>query len=120
MKNTSLKESAKNAWQGLKTAFRDEKNFRIEVIIGILVIIASLVFKITILEFTAVIFCVILVLVAELINSALEHLVDLFSPEYHELARKAKDISAGAVLVISFGSVIIGLLIFTPRIMNLL
>jgi diacylglycerol kinase len=60
------------------------------------------------------------VFVAEMINTAIEYTVDLASPEKHDLARKAKDVSAGAVLAISASSVVIGLIIFLPKIIALL
>lgn len=120
MKNRHFKDSFKNAIKGLIRAFKEERNFRIELMIGVLVVILSIFLKITLLEWTIVVFCIILVLVSELFNSAMEHLVDLFSPEFHVLAMKAKDISAGAVLVISIGSAIIGCLVFLPKIIRLI
>lgn len=108
-----------NALDGLRTAFNDERNFRIEIFMAVLVLLMSYLFKISLFELTAIIFCIIMVLVAELFNSALEHLVDLFSPEYHELARKAKDIGAAAVLMISLGSALIGCLIFIPKLVEI-
>ncbi|WP_240842426.1 diacylglycerol kinase [Acidaminobacter sp. JC074] len=118
MKNRKFLMSFKNAWQGLITAFKDERNFRIELVMGIMVIILSFILKISILEWTAIVFCIVLVLIAELFNSALEHLVDLFSPEYHEHAKKAKDIAAAAVLTISMGTVVIGSIIFIPKLLS--
>lgn len=117
--NRNFRDSFVNAVDGLKTAYKDERNFRIEIYLAVITLILSFVLKISILEITAVVFCIVMVLVAELFNSALEHLVDLFSPEYHELARKAKDIGAAAVLTISFGSAVIGGLIFLPKILEM-
>jgi len=119
MKNRKFAESMSNAWKGLVTAFVDERNFRIELLMGFLVIILSFLFKISILEWITILFCIVLVLIAELFNSALEHLVDLFSPEYHEHAKKAKDIGAAAVLMISIGTSLIGAIIFVPKIISL-
>ncbi len=120
MKNRNFIDSFKNALEGIVTAVVDERNFRIELIIGIFTIVASVILKITTIEIMIITICITLVLVAELFNSALEHLVDLFSPEYHQLAKKAKDIGAGAVLVISIGSALIGCLIFIPYILEII
>lgn len=117
--NRNFRDSFINAVDGLKTAYKDERNFRIEIYLATITLLLSFLLRISVLELTAIVFCVVMVLVAELFNSALEHLVDLFSPEYHELARKAKDIGAAAVLTISFGSAIIGVLIFLPKILEL-
>jgi undecaprenol kinase len=120
MKNRNFIDSFKNAVEGIGTAIIDERNFRVELVIGILTLVASVLLKINTIEMMIIIVCIVLVLVAELFNSALEHLVDLFSPEYHHLAKKAKDIGAGAVLIISVGSAVIGCLIFIPYLMDLL
>lgn len=118
MKNRNIFESFRNAGQGIKTAFQDERNFRIEIYLGMIAVIMGVWLKINVLEWTAVVFCIMLVVVSEMVNSALEHLVNLFSPEYHDLARKAKDISAGAVLMISAGAGIIGCMIFLPKLIE--
>lgn len=120
MKNKDVRESIKNACAGFVTAFKDERNFRIEIIIAIGTLILSGLLKVSMTELTVIVFCIMIVLVAELINSALEHLVNLFSPELHEDAKKAKDIGAAAVLVMSLGAAVIGIIIFLPKIIHLL
>lgn len=120
MKNKDVIKSMRNAFSGLITAFKDERNFRIEVMIAVFTLIMSWLLEVSLTEFTVIVFCIIIVLVAELFNSALEHLVNLFSPELHVDARKAKDISAAAVLVISLGSAIVGTIIFLPKIIEVL
>ena len=71
-------------------------------------------------EWIAVVLSAALVLSLEASNTALERLVDIASPDYDELARDAKDLSAGAVLIASAASVVVGLIIFLPRVLNLL
>lgn len=97
-----------------------EPNMRIHVIVAILVVIFGFFFDISITEWISCLLCIGLVFSAEMINTAIENIVDLVSPNYNELAAKAKDIAAGAVLISAIISVIIGLLIFLPKVWNLL
>lgn len=119
MKNRSFYISIMNAINGLKVAFKSEKNFRTEIYIAILTLILCFVFSLSTMEVIIIIICISLVLGSELLNSALEHLVDLASPEYHDLAKKTKDIGAGAVLILSIAAAIIGFMIFIPKILML-
>ncbi len=119
MASFSLKDAFKCAAQGiLDTAH--ERNFRIELCFMVLCIILGIVFSISIFEWLVVVVCFGLVLGGECFNSALEALVDLVSPGYHDLARKAKDAAAGGVLLFSLASLVVGLIIFVPRIMGAL
>jgi diacylglycerol kinase len=89
-----------------------ERNFRVMLLISLLTLIASLVFAITSEEWHTILLCIGLVLGLEMLNSALEGLVDLVQPDHHPQAGKIKDLSAGAVLLASLFSSIIGLHIF--------
>jgi len=119
MKNRSFYISILNAINGLKVAFKSEQNFRTEIYIAILVVISCFILPVSKVEIIMLIICIALVLGAELLNSALEHIVDLASPDYHELAKKTKDIGASAVLILSIAAAIIGFMIFIPKIMLL-
>ena len=77
-------------------------------------------FGISMFEWLVVVVCFGLVLGGECINSSIEAIVDLASPDYHELARKSKDAAAGGVLLFSLASLVVGLIIFVPRILALL
>ncbi len=94
-----------------------ERNFHIELCFMVLCIAMGFAFGITAGEWLVVVACFGLVLGGECINSSIEAVVDLASPEFHELARKAKDAAAGGVLLFSIASFIIGLIIFVPRIL---
>ena len=83
--------------EGIAYTFRDEKNFRIEVIIGILVVIASFIFKISLIEWIIVIFLITMVLVLELINTAFESMVDLYTQKYNEMAKAVKTLQKDIV-----------------------
>ena len=80
----------------------------------------SFILKVSIIEWGILVLVISMVLALEMINTAIERCVDLVTKEYKELAKNAKDIAAGAVLVMSMFSVVIGIIIFLPKIMNLL
>jgi len=106
--------SFKCAFQGLKTAIREEQTFKIQVIAGILVLILMFGFPLTVLERAVLILTIILVLALELINSQIERILDFLQPNHDPKIRKIKDLSASAVLIASLGSIAIALLIFLP------
>lgn len=108
------------AIMGVFKVTRTEKNFKIQIIVAILVVIAGLVFHISKMEWLSVILCIGLVLIAEIFNTALEKLTDMVSPEWNEKAGAVKDISAAAVLVSAIISVICGTIIFLPRVLDLI
>ena len=115
----SLLQAFKCAFEGI-FATAKERNFKIELCFMTLAIVLGLVFSISFLEWLCVIICFGLVLGGEVTNSAIESVVDLASPEYHELAKKAKDCAAGGVLLFSIASFVIGCRIFIPRNLSLL
>ena len=117
---SKFSESFAHAVDGISYTVNHERNFRIEICFAIAVSIASYLFKVTIIEWCILILTIGIVLALEIINTAIERSVDLVTKQYAELAKIAKDASAGAVLVMSFISVIIGILIFLPRILDLL
>ena len=99
---------------GFLTATK-EQNLRFHLFSAVIVIIAGILTGLSSTEWMIVTIVMALVIGAELINTAIERVVDLASPEIHPLAKDAKDIAAGAVLVFAVASVIIGLLIFLPK-----
>ena len=106
------------AFEGILYAFKTQWNFRFHCFSAILVVFMSFFFKISTTEWLFVILCIGLVMFAELINTALETLVDLVSPEYHKLAKIAKDTAAASVLALAIMSLIIGFIIFFPYLKN--
>jgi diacylglycerol kinase (ATP) len=103
--------SFEHAYRGLVFAVRTQRNMRIHVIIATLVLVASLLVGVRKLELAVLVLVILLVLITEMFNTALEFAVDLATKEYHPLAKLAKDVSAGAVLVSSVGAVLVGYLI---------
>lgn len=116
----TFKGSVKNCLDGISYVTKSEKNFKREIALGIIALILSYILKIDKIEFIIVLTMICLVLTTEIINTAVERAVDLVTKEYHELARIAKDVSAGSVLVTSIFSLIIGIIIFIPKIITLL
>lgn len=114
----SLIKSFKNAINGIVFVFRTQRNFKIQLACFVAALIAAFVFELTLFEIAVIVFAGGMVLVGEMMNTGIEKLVDLIKPEYHPLARKAKDVSAGVVLVSSLLAAILGLLIFIPRIIE--
>ena len=113
-KNTIIK-SFHYALEGLLLLFR-ERNFRIHILIVILVIISGFGFKIERIEWVAVLLVAAIVLTLEAVNSCLERICDMISPEYDQRIKAIKDIAAGAVFIATIIAVIIGCLVFTPYI----
>lgn len=120
MKNKKLINSFKYAFSGIATAFKSEKNMKIHFTMMMLVIIFGILLKISLNEWLVCIMLFCMVIGSEMINTAVENVVNLAMPTKNEVAKNAKDISAGAVLVFAIGSAIIGLIIFIPKIINIL
>jgi len=111
--------SLRNAFDGLFSFFRTERNGQIQLAIALLVVIAGFFFKINSLEWVAILLCIAIVISLEMINSALEKLSDHVEPNYNPVIKAVKDISAAAVLWSVIVSVVIGFVIFIPRIIAL-
>lgn len=109
-----------DAWSGVRETVRHERNMKIHVAAGIVVLIAALLLRLPARDVAVLLLTIAMVLTTEVINTAIEAAVDLASPEWHELARKAKDASAGAVLIAAAFAVFIGLLVFWKPMMTLL
>lgn len=108
------------AFRGIYIFFRDETHAKIHLLAAMCVVIAGLFFDIQSWEWCVVLLSIGCVLCAEALNSAIERLTDLASPEQHPLAEKTKDLAAGAVLLMSFFTAMIGLVIFLPKILAIL
>ena len=118
-KNKNFKHSLKHAWNGLKTAVRAERNMRTHILFTGLVILAGSFFQLRQIEWLWLLSAVFLVLICELVNTAIETIVDLVvGDKLHPLARDAKDIGAAVVIMASLFAVIIGIVIFGPKLWN--
>ena len=117
-KHTSFKPSLKAALAGLLVSFRLERNFRFQCMAALFVFAMAFLLELGILEWCILIMCICFVLIAELINTAIETMLDLLYPEYHELVGRAKDIAAGVVLLASCMSAVVGILVFAHAIIE--
>lgn len=105
------------AFQGLAEAVKSGRNFRIQMLLGLISIFMAVVYKLSNYEWLILILSIAAVLILELINTSIESIVDLVSPEIKDKAKVAKDMAAGAVLVASIASIIIGGILFLPKIL---
>ena len=115
-KSTSFLQSFNYAVEGIIYAFRNEVNFRVHMISAILVLAGSLFFDLSKVEMVCLCITVSFVIICELINTAIESVVNLLYKKYDKEAKIAKDVGAGAVLVTAFNSLLVGYLIFFDRI----
>ncbi|WP_307977250.1 diacylglycerol kinase [uncultured Streptococcus sp.] len=116
-KNRDLVSSMEFAIMGIVTAFKEERNLRKHAVSALLALFAGLIFQVSVVEWLFLLLSIILVITFEIVNSAIENVVDLAS-DYHfsMLAKNAKDMAAGAVLVVSSFALLTGLIIFIPKI----
>lgn len=115
-----LFKSFKYAYEGLKYAFKYEQNILVHFLATILVIIAGIFFKISMTEWLVLTLIIGLVIATELINTSIEATIDLVTKEVHPLAKVAKDTAAAAVLIFGITALIIGLIIFVPKFIELI
>lgn len=106
------------ALKGIGTVIKEEVNARIHLLAAVVVIVLGFVLKVSWVEWIILIWVIGGVFAMELINTAMEHLADLYSTAPNPKIKKIKDLAAGAVLVSSIAALIIGLIIFLPKILN--
>jgi undecaprenol kinase len=107
-----------HAWDGIKTGFKTQPNFKIHLSLSCLVIALGFWYQISSLQWAILLYIIATGLAIELINTAIEYTVDLLTSEYHILAKYAKDTAAGAMLIYAVFSIIIALVIFLPLILS--
>jgi undecaprenol kinase len=112
--------SFKYAFNGIRIAFTEELNFQVHFITSIVVIIAGFVFSISTTEWLIIIMLLAGMFAMEIMNTAIERTVDLVTKEHHLLAGQAKDLAAGAVLCYAAAAVIIGVIIFLPKVLRVI
>ncbi|HSX01209.1 MAG TPA: diacylglycerol kinase family protein [Candidatus Saccharimonas sp.] len=111
--------SFRNALRGVLYVFENENNARIHLLFAIFAFVLGLVLQISGPELAAIFFAVVVVFVAEITNTAVEKTLDLVEPNHHPQVKLIKDMAAGGVLVAAVAALIIGVVIFTPHIVNL-
>lgn len=119
-KNKTFLQSFRHAMDGLLAVLKAERNMRYHLLAAVIVVVFSLFMRLTREEWLVLILVIGLMFFAEIINTSLERLVDLTTnKKYHPVAKEVKDMAAGGVLVISVIAVVIGLIIFLPKIISL-
>lgn len=108
------------AFKGILYLVRTQENMLIHLTAAILVIIAGFVLKVSLLEWCLLSFAIGFVLVTEAINTAIEQFIDFINPGYNYSAGRAKDLGAGAVLLSAITAAVIGLIVFVPKLLNLI
>lgn len=107
------------AFEGLWYAIRTQRNMRVHIAIACIIVIAAILLRISAVEFAMLFVAITGVFIAEMFNTVIEICVDLASPEYHPLAKVAKDVAAGAVLLNALLSIVIGLFVLGPHVWTL-
>ena len=118
--NKNFIEAWKNAFSGIAHGFNTQRNLKIQLIAGIIVTILGIVLKISKVEWAILMLSVFLVLGTEMMNTAVEAVVDLCTEEYHEKAKIAKDVAAGAVVLTALNALIVSYFLFADKIIQLL
>ncbi|HEX5155352.1 MAG TPA: diacylglycerol kinase family protein [Parafilimonas sp.] len=116
----ALNKTFVNAFNGIQYFFKTERNGKIQLFVSFLVMLTGFYFRLSPTEWVFIFLCIGAVLAMEMLNSALEHLCNMVHHDYHPVIKIIKDVSAGAVLFTSVMSVLIGLVIFLPKILLLL
>lgn len=115
-KNKNFGAALKHSLDGIKYIFQTERNLRIQLVCAILAILVGIFLKLTSAEWILLCITIGIVLLAEMMNTAIEMVLDLYSEEYNESIKRAKDIASGAVLLTAILSVIVGCILFLPKI----
>ncbi len=119
-RSPSLPASFGNAFNGLRYALQTQRNARIHLTVTLVVLAAGLWLGLNLVEWCLIILSIGMVWMAELSNTVLENVVDLLSPDYHVLAKTAKDVKAGVVVMASLSAALVGVLVFGPKLLQLL
>jgi diacylglycerol kinase (ATP) len=117
---TTRIKSFQHALNGLKILWTEEHNARIHFLVGIIVVIAGFAFNVSFIEWMLLVIAIGFVIVVEIINSSIENLVDFVSPKKHPHIKKIKDLAAAAVLMSAMTAVVIGLIVFVPKILGMI
>lgn len=102
------------AMSGIAYTFRSQRNLKIQLVFAVVAVVLGIVLHITQAEWLAIVLCIVVVTALETVNTAIESIVDLASPGWNELARRAKDAAAGAVYIAAFGSVVVAAIVYLP------
>lgn len=120
LKGKRRKIGFRYAWDGLKEIASTESNFQLHLISTVIVIFFGINIGLSNVEWAIIMLTIGLVLITEMINSSIEKVMDYVQPEIHLAVKHIKDVSAGAVLIAAIIAVVVGIMIFVPRIIELM
>lgn len=116
LKNKNFIDACKRAFSGIWYAVKTQRNIKIQLVIAFIVICACIFFKLNTTECIFISFATMIVIITEVINTAIEKVVDLYTKEYHPIAKIAKDVAAGAVVLSALNAIIVAMLIMFSKI----
>ena len=119
-KNQNFFQSLKNAINGITYVFKSGRNFKIQLVFAIFATLVGIFLNLSNIEFAILIITIVFVLVMECINTAIEKIVDMYTLEYNETAKIIKDTAAGCVTLTAILSIIIGCLLFLPKLVEII
>lgn len=119
MKNRRLKDSFRNAYSGIIQAFKTESNIKRHCVSGLLAIILAVILKFDRIEWILLLIVISIVFITEILNTAVEYSIDMVCNTYNEIAKYAKDIAAGATLIAAVSALVIGMILFLPKVIYL-
>lgn len=108
-----------HAWRGIKYVLKHENNARIHLLFAVIVLVGGLSLRLTSSDLAAIMLAIIIVFFAEIMNTAFEKTLDIVEPNHHPQVKLIKDMAAGAVLVTAVAAVVIGVVIFTPYLVQI-
>lgn len=118
-KNNNFFAALKNSLNGVKNVYKNERNIRIQSAFAVIAVILGIFLRISLLEFGIITLVIFIVFISEFFNTAIENVVDMIVQDYDENAKNVKDISAAAVTISALMSIIVGIIIFLPKILNI-
>lgn len=107
------------AWAGVKYAWKSQRNLKIHMVFAIAAVVLGAALQVSSAAWLAIVICIFAVMGLEVVNTAIESVVDLVSPDWHELAKHAKDCAAGAVYIAALGSLVVAAIVYIPRIIDI-
>lgn len=116
LKNKNFIDAWKKAFGGIWYAVKTQRNVKVQLVIALIVVICAIYFKVTIIETMFLSFATMLVIIVEVINTSIEEAVNLCTSKFHPIAKIAKDVGAGAVVLSALNAVIIAIFIFVSKI----
>ena len=120
IKNDNFLDSLTNACEGINYSIKTQISIKIQLAVTLIVLILSIYFKLTKVEFLFIISAIFMVIVAETINTAIETTVDLVTTKYHPKDKIAKDVAAGAVLISAIYAIVVGVIVFYDKFIQIL